>query len=95
MLWDWRFKGDSRKDLEAGLVFKEWEGFVHIEMKGPGLARWRDRCQERKKRLESRGYVLPVASCLVCPKTCFPNTNQNSFGVMRLVKCHEQLVKSN
>ena len=35
--------------MEAGLVLKEWEGFVYIEMKGPGLARWREQCQERNR----------------------------------------------
>ena len=49
MLWDWRLKADFRKGMEAGLVLKEWEGFVDIEMKGLGPARWREQCQERNR----------------------------------------------
>lgn len=26
--------------MEVGLVLKEWEGFIHIEVKGQGLVRW-------------------------------------------------------
>lgn len=35
------------KEVEVRLVLTEWKGFVHIEMKGQDLARWREQYQER------------------------------------------------
>lgn len=58
MLWDWKFKADFMKEVEVGLVLKEWKSFVHIEMKGQGLVRWREKCQERHSGGRSRGRVL-------------------------------------
>lgn len=49
MLWDWRFKEDFMEEMEIGLVLKEWEIFMYIEMKGQGLVRWREQCEERKR----------------------------------------------
>lgn len=38
MLWGWKFKADFMKEVEVGLVLKEWKSFVHIERKGQALS---------------------------------------------------------
>lgn len=100
-------KGENALGLEVqsqlhrrvgvGSVLKEGKVFVHIELRGQGLARWRAQRQERNSGGTAGERVLWVASVSVCLEKCFPNVriNQDSFGVMRLVSRHEEFKKSN